>query len=243
MTNSAMYRLLALCARAECNATHYEQLARRATQLTGWEGVPAQAEAHGMAPLLYTHLRAAGVQLPLTIKRKLQGLYLRHRHANRVRTRVLRDVLAAYKAAGVQALVLKGAALSHLVYPEPGLRPMSDLDILVSKSDLWRAQSLLADLGFDAPLPPGPTLPSRHLPVATLQTEGLSIQVEIHYRLLSYYLDDAISYRRDGLHPELRGHVAASLPPSGLSRQRVGLLPPDLGRRRRQPGRAVRAGY
>ena len=204
MTNSATYRLLALCARAECNATHYEQLARRATQLTGWEGVPAQAEAHGMAPLLYTHLRAAGVQLPLTIKRKLQGLYLRHRHANRVRTRVLRDVLAAYKAAGVQALVLKGAALSHLVYPEPGLRPMSDLDILVSKSDLWRAQSLLADLGFDAPLPPGPTMPPRHLPVATLQTGGLSIQVEIHHRLLSYYLDNAISYVRSLVLPVRR---------------------------------------
>jgi hypothetical protein len=196
VTNNATYRLLALCARAKCNATHYDQLARRVAQLTGWEGVAARAEAHGLAPLLYTHLKAAGVPPPLAVRRELQGLYLRHRHANQVRTRILRDVLTAYGAAGIQALVLKGAALSHLVYPEPGLRPMSDLDILVPASDLWRAQRLLADLGFDAPLPSSPTLPPRHLPAATLQAEGLLVQVEIHHRLLSNYLDDAISYVR-----------------------------------------------
>ncbi len=194
MTNHAIYRLLTLCARAECNTTHYEQLARRAAQLTGWETVSAQAEAHGIAPLLYTHLKAAGVQLPSSIKRELQGLYLRHRHANQVRTRVLRDVLAACEAASIPVLVLKGAALCHLVYAEPGLRPMSDVDILVPRSDLWRAQRLLSELGFDAPLPPGPTLPPRHLPPATLQTEGLSIQVEIHHRLLSNYFNDAVTY-------------------------------------------------
>jgi hypothetical protein len=204
VTNSATYRLLALCARAECDATHYDQLARQAAQLIGWEKVPALAEAHGMAPLLYTHLKAARAQLPLAVRRELQGLYLRHRHANQVRTRVLREVLTAYDDAGIRALVLKGAALAHLVYPEPGLRPMSDLDILVSPSDLWRAQRLLADLGFDAPLLPGHTLPPRHMPAATLPTEGLVVQVEIHHQLLSSYFDDAISYVRTLIQPARR---------------------------------------
>jgi hypothetical protein len=194
--DSAVYRLLALCARVECTTTHYHQLAQQAAQLTEWEEVAAQAEAHGMAPLLYVHLKAAGAQPPLAVRRELQGLYLRHRQTNRVRMRVLRDILSVYDTAGIQALVLKGAALSHLIYPEPGLRPMGDLDILVPKSELWRAQSLLTELGFHAPLPPSPMLPHRHLPVATLQTEGLSIHVEIHYKLFSDYFDQAISYLR-----------------------------------------------
>ena len=97
-----------------------------------------------MAPLLYVHLKAAGVQLPRDVRRTLQGLVLRHREINRVRMRVLRDILSTYDSAGIPALVLKGAALAHLVYPEPGLRPMSDLDILVPESELWRAQRLLA---------------------------------------------------------------------------------------------------
>ncbi len=170
-----------------------------------------------MAPLLYTHLKAAGVQLPSTVKRELQGLYLRHRHANRVRTRVLRDVLAACDTATIPVLVLKGAALCHLLYPEPGLRPMSDVDILVPRSDLWQAQSLLSELGFDAPLPPGPALPSRHLPPATLQTEGLSIQVEIHHRLLSNYFDDAVSYARALISPTKRSPRPQKAQPDGLT--------------------------
>jgi hypothetical protein len=103
-----------------------------------WAGGAAQAEAHGLAPLLYLHLKGTEVQLPLATKRELQGLYLRHRHANQVRTRVLHEVLAAYQSAGIPALVLKGAALFYLVYPEPGLRPMSDMDILVPESELMQ---------------------------------------------------------------------------------------------------------
>ena len=192
--NSAVYCFLALCARAECEAAHYRCLAQAAAKVTEWESVSAQAEAHGMAPLLYAHSRAAGMQLPPAVKRKLQGLYLRHQHANRVRADVLRDILSAYAAAGVPALVLKGAALCHTVYPEPGLRPMSDLDILVREADLRRAQSLLTDLGFDAPLPAGPALPHRHLALATRRVEGLPVQVEIHHRLFSDYFDHAASF-------------------------------------------------
>lgn len=154
-----------------------------------------------MAPLLYTHLKAAQVPIPFGVQRELQGLYARHRHASRVYMRILRDVLTTYNAAGIQALVLKGAALTHLIYPEPGLRPMSDLDILVSKSDLWQAQSLLAELGFNASLPSGANLSHRHLPTATLQAEGLLIQVEIHHQLLSDYFDSAISYLRSMIQP------------------------------------------
>lgn len=40
-------------------------------------------------------------------------------------------VLAAFQAAGVPVLVFKGAALTLGAYPKPGLRPMTDLDLLV----------------------------------------------------------------------------------------------------------------
>jgi hypothetical protein len=158
--------------------------------------LPAQAEAQGMAPLFYMHLKATGIQPPQAVKRQLQGLYLRHRHANQARLRVLRDVLVAFEAAGIQALVLKGAALACLVYAEPALRPMSDLDLLVSRADLLRARAVLVELGFDAPLPPGPALPHRHLPVAALQSEGLLVQVEVHYKLFSNYFDHVLARAR-----------------------------------------------
>jgi hypothetical protein len=102
---------------------------------------------------------------------------------NRVRMRVLGDVLRAFEAAGIRALVLKGAALAHLVYPEPGLRPMRDMDVLVVPSDARRAQRVLAALGFHAPLPTGDMLPDKHMAAASLQTEGFLISLEVHYKL------------------------------------------------------------
>ncbi len=73
------YRLIALCARAECDADRYRQIAQVAEQLTEWNVVPAEAEAHGMAPLLYRHLVTAGATLSPPVKRELQSLFVRHR--------------------------------------------------------------------------------------------------------------------------------------------------------------------
>lgn len=147
--------------------------------------LPILAENHGLAPLLYTHLRESEEPLPPQVKRELQALTLRHRQASRVRGRVLAEILSRFQAAGIQTLVLKGAALAHLLYPEPGLRPMRDIDLLVRREEAYLAQSLLAELGFDAPLPRGERLPNKHLQAATLKTEGLSISVEIHHNLFS----------------------------------------------------------
>jgi hypothetical protein len=82
-----------------------------------------------------------------------------------------------------EVLVLKGAALAHLVYPQPGLRPMRDLDILVKKPDARRAQRILLAIGFDAPLPPVGELPAKHLLAARRYTGGLLVTVEVHHSL------------------------------------------------------------
>ncbi|NOZ95659.1 MAG: nucleotidyltransferase family protein [Acidobacteria bacterium] len=53
-------------------------------------------------------------------------------------------------AAGVPTLVLKGAALIPLYYEDPGLRFMSDLDLLVPGECFRRAGELLESLGYAA---------------------------------------------------------------------------------------------
>ena len=179
------YSLLSLCARIKSNEADYQQLARTAADFAAWEELVTQAELDGLGPLLYTHLQAAGAPLPPSVKRQLQGLYLRHRQANQVRAQVLGEILSCYRAAGIQALVLKGAALAHLLYPQPGLRPMRDLDLLVQKSEVRPAQQLLADLGFQAHLPQDETLPGKHLAAASRYTAGLSVSVELHHNLFN----------------------------------------------------------
>jgi hypothetical protein len=107
---------------------------------------------------------------------------MQHSHANRVRGRVLAEILDAFQVAGIPILVLKGAALAYLVYPEPGLRPMRDVDVLVSPAQVRQAQALLGELGFNAP-PPSHTLPAKHLLAAKRWGEGLQVTVELHHNL------------------------------------------------------------
>ena len=143
--------LLALCARWPGHPGQYAQLRRHAQAGPDWDAVPIYAEAHGLVPLLYAHLQAAGVTLPPHAKQQLQGYYVQHAHATRVRAQVLADILERFKAAEIDVLILKGAAIAHLIYPQSVLRPMRDIDILVRAADVYRAYALLPEIGFIPP--------------------------------------------------------------------------------------------
>jgi hypothetical protein len=60
-----------------------------------------------------------------------------------------RIVLDALSVAGVECLVLKGAALGHLLYEAPYLRPRIDTDLLVrDRAQAQRAIAALQQLGY-----------------------------------------------------------------------------------------------
>ena len=140
---NSCYRLLALCARANGHPAFYEQLARQVEDFSAWRVLPEQAEFHGMAPLLRHHLKVAGIAIPVETMRTLDGLYLRQREINRMYTQMLLEIVNLFEKAGIQALVLKGLALAYAYYPEPALRPVSDIDLLLQKDFLKMCLFLL----------------------------------------------------------------------------------------------------
>jgi Uncharacterised nucleotidyltransferase len=177
--------LLALCARANGHPAQHERLAQLAGQLSSWEAIAERAETHGLVPLLYTHLHAAGVALPSSVKQQLLGYYMQHAHATRVRALVLADILARCRAEGIDVLVLKGAALAYLVYPQPALRPMRDIDILVRAEDVYRAYALLPEIGFTPPPGAHDGLDPNHHHLTAIKrvADGFSVSVEVHHAL------------------------------------------------------------
>jgi hypothetical protein len=73
----------------------------------------------------------------------------------RARAKRLRETLGAVvlalRAAGVEVVALKGAVLAFFHYPDPALRPMGDLDLLLKDPrDLARATSALTEAGWRA---------------------------------------------------------------------------------------------
>lgn len=115
-----------------------------------WEALLAEATLHWCTPLLYRtlapHREALGVPAP--IWRGFKRIYLFARARARRSETVMAPVLAAFAAAGLPVIVLKGLYLSQLVYPDAATRPMTDVDLLVRREDLAAAASILETCGF-----------------------------------------------------------------------------------------------
>ncbi|MEQ1911185.1 MAG: nucleotidyltransferase family protein [Vicinamibacterales bacterium] len=196
-----MEAFLRSCARIELDDHASDRLCAAAERVRDWPALIARAEDHGLSPLLRRHVRSLGLQVPAIALRQLDALAVRHRVTSHVQFAVLGDVLAALDASGISSLVLKGAALAPMLYPEPELRPMRDLDILVAPGDGVRAQRVLRRMGFNAPLVSAMRHSHHHLPGAVCDRDGFRIMVEIH--------EDAIT--RDD--PETLSLRALSGPP------------------------------
>jgi hypothetical protein len=61
------------------------------------------------------------------------------------------EVVRGCAAAGCRPVLLKGAAVALRYYPEPHLRTMGDVDLLVSPDEMPALESLLREMGFSRP--------------------------------------------------------------------------------------------
>ena len=178
----ASYRLLALCARASGHDALYAELARQLADFNNWQELIAQAEIHGMAPLLWHHIQQSGAEIPVDVGRTLKGLYLRHRRNNQVHAQVLFEIIALLQTADIHPLVLKGLGLAYSLYPDPALRPISDLDLLLRRDEIRPALELLRAAGFSTPSLPLDDEPApKELTVDSSPRDGLRVHVELHH--------------------------------------------------------------
>jgi hypothetical protein len=148
-----------------------------------WDALAQGAEDHGLEPLVLARLQDAGVTIPGAVGDRLRVRRLQHAHAYAVRTRVVRELGRAFDAASIPFLLLKGSALAPLVYDQPLLRPMRDVDILLRKRDLQAAQAVLQHGGFT---PSGIAVARdyHHLQAMSMTVDGATVTIELHHELL-----------------------------------------------------------
>jgi Uncharacterised nucleotidyltransferase len=171
------------------------RLQQAATDFKDWSAFVAEATHHRLLPLAYWTFKRHQIETPRQVKRIMAGAYLRQKSLAQAQTAAMLETLRALSERGIEALVLKGGALAHLVYPEPGLRPMEDIDILVAPDCIAPAREVLLSLGYIAP--PESSRFDRlyhHLPMAHRQDSGHTVCIELHRELFVRILNCRLNF-------------------------------------------------
>ena len=102
----------------------------------------------GLMPLLYRAAREGIGQVPAARREMLLSADLTAIawHGNLIDA--TREIVEACEARGIRATLLKGISISDQYYPDAHLRPMGDIDILVSAPEIATVESTILQLGY-----------------------------------------------------------------------------------------------
>ncbi len=154
-----------------------------------WQVLLDMAAMHRVAPLLYWRLiKERQLSLPQVVVERLQESY---RQATFRSLQIQAELVALAKILTrekIDYMVLKGPYLAFAMYPTSALRPMRDIDILVSEEQIHQAYRLLLDAGYHHPehyqhVNPQSFLElTKHYP-GLVKNNG-TVMIELHPRVL-----------------------------------------------------------
>ncbi|MES2498082.1 MAG: nucleotidyltransferase family protein [Pseudomonadota bacterium] len=115
-----------------------------------WQAIGVMAAEHRLRPMLHRRLAAQGAIDAVPDAMRADWAASHHRGALRSLT-LQRDLMVLHDLlheTGIPYLALKGAYLAWHAYPEPGLRPLRDLDLLVPRDRAMELFERLLDRGY-----------------------------------------------------------------------------------------------
>ena len=131
-----------------------------------WDDLAVRAIVLGLAPQFHKQLGNWGVEIGARAAAKLDAVYQAQARRNEAIFAQLSEALIACTERGLRPIVLKGVHLAALVYSDPAMRPMNDIDLLFTPEELPAVEAMLEQLGYggkrkSADLGPGVTKHTR----------------------------------------------------------------------------------
>ncbi len=174
--------LCGLC-RLTFDTGNSEKLKDLTQKITDWSYFLSLARSHGISALVCSNMSRLGLTdiIPTEITNNLWNSYMMNLARNSGFTAKMAEVLNLLNSRNIKTVILKGLALELSVYGNSGLRQMTDIDILVSWEDSFKARQILLENGFiSKPLKsvfykPLLNYSGKHLP--TLTREGFSFEI------------------------------------------------------------------
>lgn len=191
----ALLRAVSSC-RGENDGSPIAELIRN---VSDWGALLRMAEDHRVLPMLFVRVAQSGEDIPAETLERLQSAYERNLVISMANTAELIALLGSFEGEGIQAIPFKGVVLATSVYGGPALRQAGDLDILIDRSDLARASSILVERGYELQTPVGP--------------DGLPSDpdcFEFHFERLRDGMVTELRWRFDLVQPKFRRNLGMS---------------------------------
>ncbi len=121
-----------------------------------WRSWLSWADAQGVLPIVSRKLESPSIAsaVPAWVREQAAAAYTASWGRNMLLESHLVEFGLALQRPGLRAIVLKGPALAETVYPEMGMRPFTDIDLLIARADVPAASQILTDLGYQPDCPP-----------------------------------------------------------------------------------------
>jgi len=191
----AHVRLMLLTARSRPRASEIEQI----RELVGgqgpaldWQGFLAVTEHHRVSPLIYETLNQIRPEgLPEFVRDELQRRARMNAFEALNSVRKMEQIVARFAVAGIELSPLKGVALSQLLYGNPNMRHVGDLDLLTEPLRLPEQMALFAELGYTLINPRSRMTPNRLASYVhfwkdfTFRSGDGRTEVDLHWRLFN----------------------------------------------------------
>ncbi len=222
MERSAEWALLRAAMRAFVKGEVSTELSALTARSLDWDWILKQAEAERIAALLHSVTRQLVVPLPA--RERLRSAWVNGWRQYLLGVQQLSQIFASFHREGVPVIPLRGPRLAELLYRDPGLRPFTDLDLLVREGDRSQTLSLLSGLGYrhmEAGLPLSHELNWRHAASFTAEDPD-TLPIDLHWGVVDYP-GTAPAAPID--HQELWDRAVQTQGPEGV---RWGLCPEDL---------------
>lgn len=115
-----------------------------------WEAVRVLCDRHGVTGLVRRRLLETGAwaHVPRPQRQAMDRWQLARRGMHATINNQLDEILGACAEQQIVPVVMKGAALAATVYPDPALRSMADIDLLVPVETMPRLGEVMARLGY-----------------------------------------------------------------------------------------------
>ncbi|MDQ1330599.1 MAG: hypothetical protein QG578_863, partial [Thermodesulfobacteriota bacterium] len=144
-------KLLLLCCRAETGGKVKNELTGIQAERIDWSSFLEKAREEGVSPIVFLTLPkifTGKPPIPGYVTDELKKDYYISAKKNILTLNATGKILDVFNKAGINVIVMKGAALAETAYGNLALRPMSDVDLLVKKEDLNQINEQLKNLGY-----------------------------------------------------------------------------------------------